>query len=242
MNKVAFCFCSLISSYVCAEAGYTQTFAQMPHQIEICSDLFWYSINVPIQDVKVKDCIFFGGIKLGYEYIKPWAWYADLEVTSAASGNHFDASQHGASLPHAKTQGFGSLEIRWGYTLAPQNQLWIPYISFGGFGISSRQHHRYEEIIEYLALGFRSMWSLNPYYGIGFNAKVYKSVYSEQKYRLHHMSVKNHHRYWGGELALPVMVHPIRHLDLGLEPYFLDLTFGQTQFLFGLRLSLNGRF
>ena len=243
MKKLILIVCALVSHGVFAdEPAYTQTYSQTPNRIYIGPELFWYSMSVPIQGVEVKDGIFFGGIKLGYEYLKPWACYANLEILSAASGNHFSADRDDQKLPNYPKTGFGSFDIRLGYTLAPSQVLVTPYLGFGGYAVVSGHHKGFQEVIEYLSGGLKSMWSLNQWCGLGVNAKIFKSVYTEQKYRYDDVSVKEIDRKWGGEVGLPVVLHPAKHCDLQFEPYFLDLAFGQKQLIFGSRFLVGVRF
>src|SRR3989338_2176268 len=56
----------------------------------LCSEL-----NIHVNDIKVYGVRFFWGFRLGYEYLKPKAFYAGADILGTSTRTDFKASQEG---------------------------------------------------------------------------------------------------------------------------------------------------
>ena len=116
-----------------------------PNHFYFGPEFLFYQLNVPIDGAKVHGTRFFSGLRLGYEYLKPKAFYAGVDLLGTSTGSDFKASYQGHNLSCWKAdRGFGNLELRFGYTFAPTNWLVSSFLGIGSYNTYTIDHHSHQ--------------------------------------------------------------------------------------------------
>ena len=211
-----------------------------PNHLYFGPEVFLLDLNSHFKNVKVTGAKFFVGLRLGYEYLKPDAFYFGINLL-AAGGNHgFHESFKGYHEPQSDgLTGFSNIELRFGYTFFPTQWLLTPFLCIGGYGFGSGSHyHHFDDGMSYLGGGIRSQYEISQIFNLGFNFKIFSATYREEEFRFLGIKRYNHHGLWGGEIGVPLIWHVGSHRlwDIQLEPYFLKLDFSEVQNAYGLRM------
>lgn len=217
-----------------------------PHNIYFGPEAFCFDLNTQFNGVKIDGAKFFIGLKLGYEYFKPKAFYFGIDILGAGGNHGFNNSYQGYHFPkNGGTTGFGNIELRFGYVFAPGKVTATPFLGIGGYSFGYGTHHyHFDESFSYITGGVRSKYEFNPRFSLGFNFKIFASIYTEQIFRLHGIKQKSHHGLWGGEAGVPFIwyIGSSKRWDIQLEPYFLSLKLSEKQNIYGTRLLFDYRF
>jgi hypothetical protein len=215
-----------------------------PHHVYLGPEVFLFDLNMHVKSIKVSDLKVFEGLRLRYEYLKPKAFYAGVDLCSVVSIKGFNAKYHNFHFPkNNNITGFSNLEFRLGYTFAPKNQMLTPFLGLGSYYFANYGHHfHFRESMVYYAAGIRSLFDLNQSFSLGLNLKVFRTDDTEQKFKYLFMGHKikhvEHDNMWGGEIGVPCMWHigSAKKWKIQLEPYFLKLDFSEVQNIYGTRL------
>jgi hypothetical protein len=223
-----------------------------PHHVYFGPEFLCYQLNTHVKSIHVHGARFFSGFRVGYEYSKPKAFYAGVDLLGTSSRTDFKASHPGHSLSwHRADRGFGNMEARFGYTFAPSSWRIAPFLGLGLYDIYPIDHHNqkgFQESLPYFTGGFRSKYALNSTFDIGCNVKILRTVGAEQRFKFdggkHTEHAKEHTNMWGAEIGVPLVWHvsSTKRWDVQLEPYFLKLNFSNTQNIYGTRLLFGYRF
>jgi hypothetical protein len=217
-----------------------------PNHIYFGPEIFALNLNTHFKNVRVHGTKFFLGLRLGYEYLKPEAFYFGIDVLSAGANHGFHESFKGRQIPQSNDlTGFGFFELRFGYTLAPTKWLLTPFLCLGGYGFrSGSHHHHFDDGFSYFGGGIHSRYEISQIFNAGLNFKIFGSFDTDEKFRFLGIKKSNHHGQWGGEIGLPLIWYVGSHKrwDIQLEPYFLKLDFSEVQNIYGLRLLFGYHF
>lgn len=222
------------------------TFKKNPNHLYFGPEIFAFDLDTHFKDVRVHGAKFFMGLRLGYEYLKPDAFYFGIDLMGAAGIHGFHETFKRFHVPRSHgTAGFVNFELRFGYTLMANRWLVTPYFCNGAYAYGSGCHdHHFHGGMSYLGGGVRSLYEVSQTFNVGLNAKVFASIYTSDKFKFLKISRSNHHGQWGGELGVPLIWYLGSHKrwDIQLEPYFLKLDFSQVQNIYGLRLLFGCHF
>lgn len=213
-----------------------------PHHFYFGPEFQCYQLNTHIKDVKVHGTRFFWGFRLGYEYLKPKAFYFGIDLATTSTETDFKASKDREHISwHKADRGFGNLELRLGYTFAPEKWMVTPFLGFGLYDVFAIDHHDHQGFSEdflYGTGGARAKYAFSSLFDLGLNLKVFRTFHAEQRFKYEGGKVKEHHNMWGGEIGTPLIWHigSSNRWDVQLEPYFLKLDFSEVQNIYGTRL------
>jgi len=221
-----------------------------PHHIYFGPELFLFDLNTHVKHIKVDGLKCFGGLRLRYEYLKPEAFYAGIDLFSAVSPKSFHAkSQRYHFHQNNGITGFGNFEFRLGYTFTCKNGIVSPFLGMGAYTFGNSGHHfHFRESMVYYTGGMRSLFELNCLFSLGMNWKVFRTDDTEQKFKYLFMGNKikrtDHDNMWGGELGIPLVWHIgcTNRWEVQLEPYFLKFDFSEVQNIYGARLLFGCSF
>lgn len=201
-----------------------------------------YQLNIHVQDIKVYGTRFFWGIRFGYDYIKPNTFYGGFDLLSTSATVDFHAKKHGHNVSwHHADRGFGNLEVRFGYTLAPGRWLTTPFAGLGMYNVFIMDHHNhqgFEENLPYITAGVISKYAFTRVFNIGINGKILRTMGADQHFKFHEGKAKTHDNMWGGAIGVPFIWHvgSAKQWDITLEPYFLKLDFSDVQNVYGAKV------
>jgi hypothetical protein len=225
--------------------AYQQRDKDNPNHIYFGPEFFCYDLNVHVNHVDVSDTKCFWGLRLGYEYLKPNAFYGGLEVFSAGNCDGFRAYMQGNRLPkQSGPTGFGNIELRLGYTAGVDRWLLSPFVGLGGYSVGQTHDMGFQQRMAYVAGGIRSQAEVNNNLNIGINLKVFRTYSTTRKFTIGCATCREDHNMWGGEIGVPFIwrMGSAKRWDAQLEPYFLKFQFSERQNLYGLRLLFGYHF
>ncbi len=218
-----------------------------PHNVRVGVDLFGLHLKTHVKDIQMRGDKFFWGFRFGYDYLKPEAFYAGIDILTASGENNFKASSHGDRISQRSDDTwFGSSELRLGYTCAPKKWLCSPFLGIGGYMVEPLFHSQgFKERLPYIAVGIRSIYECSSVFNVGINFKVFHTVAAKEKYKQYHgSSYTRHPSFFGAEFGVPLQwfLGLKKRWNVQLEPYFLQLTFSEAQTAYGMNASLGYRF
>jgi len=223
------------------------TTERCPHHIYIGPEIFLFDLNTHVKNIKIDGLKFFAGIRFRYEYLKPKALYAGVDLFSAVSNKGFHVTSHRYRFyKNNHVIGFGNFEFRLGYTAAYKNNMITPFLGIGAYSFGGGAY--FSECMFYYAAGMRSVFELSQFFTMGLNWKVFHTDDTEQKIKFlldgRKIKYTDRDNMWGGEIGVPFVWHigSTKRWDVQLEPYFLKLDFSELQNIYGTRLLFGYRF
>jgi hypothetical protein len=221
-----------------------------PHHVYFGPETFLFDLDTHVDKAKVYGLNFFGGPRFRYEYRKPRAFYAGIDLLASWSSNGFHARYKKYHFHRNNNNvGFGNLELRLGYTFASGNKMFSPFFGIGAYAFSNYgSYFHFSEDMFYYTFGMRSLFELSRVFSIGFNWKIFRTSNTQQRFKFlvesHKIRLKDHDNMWGGEIGVPLVwyVGSAKRWEIQLEPYFLKLDFLEVQNIYGTRLLFGYRF
>ena len=233
------------ASGYCEELAAQETKKKGPHHLYFGLEFLNVSLSSKIHDVKVEGSKFYWGTGLGYEYRKPWAFYAGIDTISTSTNGDYRAYQNDVRVSTGNNPSFfDNLDLRLGYTLFPSNVSISPFLGIGTYFIRTfARDQGFLEIIPYLSGGLRTIFPITNLFDLGMNCKLYRAGQSEKLY-FDDTSVKHMKDIWGGEIGIPLIFYfsATRTWDFQIEPYYLRLDFAEKQNVYGTHLLFGCHF
>lgn len=206
-----------------------------PHRFYFGPEFLNLSLRTNVDDIHLSGSRFFAGMRFGYEYLKPCAFYAGVDFLGAGSDADFKARLDDEDLTWQKTEKvFGNIELRLGYTyfkcVCMQNSLLLtPFLGIGMYDVFPPDHYNeqgFSEDLPYVTGGLHLRYSLCYAFDIGLNGKALRTFSSEEKFKFLTRTIKSHRNFWGGEIGVPMIWHIgcTQRWDFQLEPYYLRIS------------------
>jgi hypothetical protein len=216
------------------------------HQIYFGPEFLGVSVNAAIKTIHIEGHKNFAGLRLGYEYLKPRAFYAGIDLLSATSLHHYAASENEKFIySSAQSMGFNNLDLRFGYAITPRDLLFAPFLGVGVYGLGTIAHNRgFHEGWAYLSAGLRSKFLINPIFNLGINLKLFKSFFAYEQFQNHITNVTIYSYPWGAEIGVPFVwsFNPKGTWTFQIEPYWIKLDFSETQNVLGSKFLIDVHF
>jgi hypothetical protein len=186
------------------------------------------------------------GIRFSYEYRKPSSFYTGADLLLTIRSHGLQISDHGQAV-HSPDQptGFGNMDLRLGYTCAPNQQYLTPFLGTGVYSVGTVAKNRgFHEEWLYLSGGMRTLFFMNDLFSLGLNLKAIKTIVSYAEFKNHNVNVKTEHYPWGGEIGVPFVwsFNPQRSWTFQLEPYWTNLDFSGKVNVFGSKFLIGAHF
>ncbi len=220
-----------------------QNLIERPNRIYFGPEFLGFQVNTDVKSVHVDGHKFFWGLRVGYEYLKPRAFYGAAELLATNTCHDFSYSQDGIDYTKQGSAGFGNLATRFGYTfLSSDCCLVTPYLGLGVYSLSKRCHSGFEESLAYLSGGIRSRFEYNSIFHIGLNGEVFRTLGLRQKVTIQSEKFTNHKNEWGGSIGIPMTIRLSKGWNMQIVPYYLRLLFSQSQNIYGTSIIFGYRF
>ena len=214
-----------------------------PHCIYFAPEAFYFDLNTHVKEVKVNGKKMFFGFRLGYEYLKPRAFYGSIEIFSAGANKGFNGTYKKRSCKYSGITGFGNLELHLGYNFFPNNTFVVPYIGLGAYSIGLNKNRGFQENLAYFLFGIYTEYPITSRFSFGTNLKGFQASDTSKRFKSKTLNFKECENTWGGEIrALLIWKIFNNGSSIQLQPYFLKLNLSETQNIYGTRLSLNFQF
>ncbi len=216
-----------------------------PNHFYFGPEFLCYQLDMNIDGIDVSGTRFASGSKLGYEYLKPSAFYAGVDIFTARIGIDLKAFENGHYVSWQKGERlFGNLEARFGYTFAPYNALITAFMGTGIYSVSPLDHYNdsgFSEALPYLNTGVYSRYALSQFFSLGYKFSLLHTFGAHQKFEGTEGKRTSHHNSWGGMVGLPFTLQ-MGNWDVQFEPYFLTLDFSGSQNICGTSILAGYRF
>jgi hypothetical protein len=251
---VALLSCSF--AYCDQESEFTKQIKSQYHRVYIGPDVFIDYIqqkNADREIVNVKSKTVFGGLKVGYDYLKPQAFYFGTDgLISIGKGFYKERRTYPSdyyifrfreNLQFKTTSLFANLEQRYGYTfqnLISSKSTLIPFAGIGWY-YSKFQFDNNLSFVNwfYGAAGLRVTQQFCENFDVGFNLKaMYAFAGRSHTKWWFATTTENIRNAWGYEVAMPFTWHvgESKKWDLQFQPYFLKLNVNNQYQILGARL------
>lgn len=207
-------------------------------------------------DLSLTRNIYYGGLRLGYEYVRPDAFYASTDVLAALGANKADlkrekdkTKQHPKkeireTLKGHKGHLWTNIEQRLGYTFSSSL---IPSCTLSLFGAPGYHYEHVKGATAhwwYVATGLKTLQQFAKHFHVGCDFKVLYSFAAHDNTTLTLPTTLGRKEFWGYEVTLPVewTVGESRAFDIQLKPYLLKFNVQSPETIFGARLELGYNF
>lgn len=205
--------------------------------------------------IDVSSNMVFGGLRAGYDYLKPQAFYFGMDGlvaigSSCARNRSTYCSSYGPCQVNEKiktTSLFTNLEQRYGYTFQSSiisKSTLIPFVGIGWYYIRPDIDNISLNWL-YGAAGLRVTQQFYENFDVGFNVKAMYSFAGQGRLRVYSKTIKQHMRNtWGYEIGMPFTWHvgESKNWDLQFQPYLLKLDVNSISNIVGARLQAGYSF
>lgn len=244
LSSLTFFFLSAMSSGFTSEAqsSVQQSLLARPNCIYFGPEFLSFRVNTHVRDIDVDGHRFFWGVRFGYEYLKPQAFYAGAEILATNANRDFSISNETLGYNGKGGAGFGNIQARFGYTFSGKRCLTTPFLGLGVYSLSKHGHNGFKESMGYLSGGLRTQFECTSACLIALNAEVFRTLGVQKSATLGHEKVTDHTNGWGCSIGAPLTFRLSPGWDMQLNPYFLRLLFSETQNIYGTTLLFGYRF
>lgn len=264
MRNCAYILTALLLSFSCAYAEQESNHKTLEnHRMYVGPDVFFdlakgtYASQGGYAHAVASNAIF-GGVRLGYDYLKPQAFYFGTDGLVSIGRQSFTLTYfpidqmpccaNTRTCEIKESPLFANIEQRYGYTfqspISAKSTI-TPFSGVGGYYIRSQFNHDSSYTTwMYAAAGFRKIQQFCENFDIGVNLKVMYAfairavdgTWSKTSWRVSQ-------GFWGYEVALPFIWHVgSKRWDLQFQPYFLKLKATSISQIYGLRLQAGYSF
>ncbi len=225
------------------------------HRIYVGPDLFWERLksNSSGEMVKLSLNTLYGGIRSGYDYLKPEAFYLGTEGLFAIGRTYtktrlvswFDTGRHNDFF----TPLIANLEQRFGYTFQSPitcKFTLTPFIGIGWYYLKPQfdDNHSSSNWV-YSAFGFRGDQLFYENFEVGFRIKAMYIFAGQIRMWFINKTIKiTIKNTWGYEVGIPFTWHIgcTRKWDIQLHPYLLKFNIDDTGLILGARILFGYNF
>jgi hypothetical protein len=252
----------LSSSFVYGDKKNTfveQTNSQY-HRVSFGPDIFYTATRTKYKsyntEARFTSNTVFGGLKVGYDYIRPQSFYFGMDGLAAIGKGSYTAYYEHYMFdffyPQVMEQKvetiplFTNIEQRYGYTFQSaftEKSTLIPFAGIGGYYFRDQFNKgSFFQSWCYATIGLRINQQFSKHFDIGCNLKVMYDFIGE--IRTDRMFERGRNNIWGYEVDIPCTLHlgTSKKWDLQFQPYLLTLDIRSTPQFFGLRLQTGYSF
>ncbi len=185
---------------------------------------------------------FYGGLRVRYEYLKPWIFYYGNDLFASYGSSNSKLSFADTEVMNVwETGGFGNIDVRLGYPFV-NRATFVPYLGLGEyFNFKIGSGHVIHIDYFYISGGYRFSYKISPKFKIGQDSKFFNVISATLKDNF--SKIRYHETdFWGCEITLPFIWLFAKNWSFQFEPYFLKLNFSSTENLYGGRLLFGYHF
>lgn len=232
------------------------------HRFQFGPDIFWSHYRSGFEGdskgMKLKASIdgYYGGLRVGYDYLQPDALYAGTEIIAAWGRDDLHKKSSTSRLSSAcmsckpksehekKTRIWANAEQRLGYnsqsTIFPEF-IATPYLGIGWHFEGTSNDHAFWY---YGAAGLKTIQKFYEYFEIGVDLKLMYGFDIHDKGFVSITTTQGKKTFWGFETALPLrwLIGASRAWDFEFKPYLLKLNLNSPQTIVGARLMFGYSF
>jgi hypothetical protein len=229
------------------------------NRVYVGPEFMWSHYNDKVDkvpcDFSLKQNVYYGGLRFGYEYLKPQAYYANTDVLLALGSDHASIIQEkneikedrnlGAHIKEAfkghRGHSWVNIEQRLGYTFASSL---IPSCTVSLYGAPG---YHFEHVKGdtahwwYAAAGLKTLQQFTNHFHLGCDLKVMYAFNAHEHGFLTLPTTLGREEFWGYEVGVPLewTIGACNTFDVQLKPYLLKLNVNSQETILGARLELG---
>lgn len=209
-------------------------------------------------DLSLTRNIYYGGLRFGYEYLRPNAFYADTDAVAALGSTRANIRREKDEIKRDKNPKdhiretfrghkghfWTTIEQRLGYTFSSSL---IPSCSLSLFAAPG-YHYEHVKGSEahwwYAATGLKTLQQFTKHFHVGCDFKVMYAFAAHDHSTLTLPTTLGKKEFWGYEVTLPLewMIGDSRAFDIQLKPYLLKFNAQSAETIYGARVELGYNF
>jgi len=209
-------------------------------------------------DLSLTRNIYYGGLRLGYEYLRPDAFYAATDAVFALGSTKANIEKEKKDLKRKKHPEHHAREVLKGH----RGHFWTNIEQRLGYSFSSSlipsctlslfaaPGYHYEHVKGskahwwYIASGLKTLQQFTNHFHVGCDFKVLYSFSAHDQSTLTLPTTLGKKEFWGYEVDLPIewTVGDNHAFDIVLKPFLLKFNAQSPETIFGARLELGYNF
>jgi hypothetical protein len=221
-------------------------------------EFMWSHFHGPVEtdsfDFSLKQNVYYGGLRFGYEYLKPQAFYANTDIVALLGTTHSTAQndETNTKLWDRTRETFkgerGHLwtnaEQRLGYTFASSLAPSCTVSVYGAPGFHYEHVNGKHAYWYYAATGLKTVQQFSDTFHLGCDLKVMYAFGAQDKDNLALPTTLGKKEFWGYEVGVPFewKLGKEKAFDIQLKPYLLKLNVSSQETILGARLELGYNF
>jgi hypothetical protein len=220
-------------------------------------DAFWS--HYKDENEKLKENVVYGGLRFGYEFLKPDSFYAATDAVAALG--HLSSENNGVKVKSDDDTKFtrqvreafrgnrgifwSNIEQRFGYTFGSSFLPSSTVSVFAGPGFHYEHEHKNNAHWWYAMTGLKTMTKFTENFDLGAEVKVMYNFAANDGARFDGVpTTLSKKEFWGYEVGVPFKwtVGESKAFDIQLRPYLLKLNVNSPENILGTRLELGYNF
>ena len=209
-------------------------------------------------DFSLKQNVYYGGLRFGYEYIKPKALYANTDAFVALGSDHNHIMQEKHEIAQDKNLGahvkealkghrghlWTNIEQRLGYTFVSSLVPSCTVSLYGAPGFHYEHVKGTKAHWWYAATGLKTLQQFTDHFHLGCDLKVMYAFGAHDEGTLTLPTTQGKKEFWGYEVGVPFewKLGESSAFDIQLKPYLLKLNIESPETILGARLELGYSF
>jgi hypothetical protein len=251
-----------LSSFVSADAAPSMEAVQCEtandSRVYVAPEFMWSHFNghpeIDACDFSMKQNVYYGGLRFGYEYLKPQALYLNTDVVALLGTTHttlhndttktkvWDRTRE--AFKGERGRLWSNIEQRVGYTFAssllPSCTASV-YVAPGFHYEHVNGKHAYWT---YAATGLKTVQQFTDSFSLGCDVKVMYAFAAKDKGNLALSTTLGRKEFLGYEVGVPFAwkVGQDKAFDIQVKPYLLKLNVNSQETILGARVELGYNF
>ncbi len=209
-------------------------------------------------DYELKNNSYYGGIRLGYEYLKPDAFYANTDILLALGEDHGKLSKEKGPKRKEKklwektkdvfrgnhAHFWSQYEQRFGYTWSSTILPTCTLTWYGAPGFHLEHERSKNAYWWYAATGLKTLQQFCKNFFMGLDFKVMYNFAAHDEHQLIKPTTLGRKQFWGYQVDVPFKwtVGDSQAFDVEVKPYLLKLNTLSPETILGIRVELGYNF
>jgi hypothetical protein len=227
-------------------------------RVYVAPEFMWSHFNNSLGnepcDFSLKQNVYYGGLRFGYEYLKPQAFYANTDIVALLGTTHSTAENkdEDKTLWKRTREAFkgerGRLwtnaEQRLGYTFASSLVPSCTVSVYGAPGFHYEHVNGKHAYWYYAATGLKAVQQFTDSFHLGADVKVMYAFGAKDKENMALATTLGKKQFWGYEVGVPFewKLGQEKAFDVQVKPYLLKLNTNSQETILGARLELGYNF
>ena len=251
---------SVVGADSCAKIEISTCETENTHRIYAGPEFFWSHFHAGLEgiDIDYTRNVYYGGVRFGYEYLRPQGFYAATDAIAAlgATKQHIrneadeittDRNISGhirETLKGHKGHLWTNIEQRLGYTFRSSLVRTSNVTLYGAPGYHFEHVKGAKAHWWYAAAGLKFLQQFSEHFFLGCDLKATYAFAAHDQNALILPTTMGKKEFWGYEVSLPLewTVGESGAFDIQLKPYLLKLNLDSPETILGATLAFGYNF